>query len=213
MNQRLRTDYGYNLHLLQTVECDEDFFQMPMIRAIEGYPEDLIGFNYVNTAKDFSKGVHFYLDDYQFERVWNNPERYLESLRRFDFVCTPDFSLYSDMPKPLQIYNTYRSRLLGAWWQSKGINVIPTLSWSDEDSFSFAFNGIEQNGIVTVSTVGVAKNKEARKKWSEGMNEMIKQVRPKTVLVYGSPIEFDFGEVEVIYYKNVNVERMKGIGR
>lgn len=36
-----------------------------------------IGFNYAaSTARRAGKGVHFFLDDYQFERVWNNPDRY-----------------------------------------------------------------------------------------------------------------------------------------
>ncbi len=49
-------------------------------------------------------GVHFYLDDYQFERVWNAPERYVEKLRKFSCVLTPDFSLYLDMPRAMKIW-------------------------------------------------------------------------------------------------------------
>lgn len=34
--------------------------------------------NYALTAKDkATKGVHFYKDDYQFERFWNNPDKYI----------------------------------------------------------------------------------------------------------------------------------------
>ena len=28
------------------------------------------------------KGVHFFINDYQFERVWNNPDRYIEPSKR-----------------------------------------------------------------------------------------------------------------------------------
>ena len=55
--------------------------------------------NYALTAKDkATKGVHFYKDDYQFERFWNNPDKYIPLLQQFGAVCSPDFSLYSDMP-------------------------------------------------------------------------------------------------------------------
>lgn len=38
-----------------------------------------IPFNYALSAKDRgSKGVHFYCDDYQFERVWRNPDKVVE---------------------------------------------------------------------------------------------------------------------------------------
>ena len=213
MNQRFRTDFGYNLHLSKIVNLEENSFQMPIVKKTEYYPEKLIGFNYAKTSKSFASGIHFYLDDYQFERVWNQPEKYLNLLRRFNFVFTPDFSLYTDMPRPLQIYNTYRNRLLGAYWQLKGVNVIPTISWSDESSFDFAFSGIEQGGVVTVSTIGVLQNAEAKENWVAGMTEMIKRVKPQTILIYGKPIEFGREKINVVYFDNTNAERMKQIGR
>ena len=40
--------------------------------------------NYALTAKDkATKGVHFYKDDYQFERFWNNPDKYISLLQQF----------------------------------------------------------------------------------------------------------------------------------
>ena len=60
--------------------------------------------NYALTAKDkATKGVHFYKDDYQFERFWNNPDKYIPLLQQFGAVCSPDFSLYSDMPLAVQL--------------------------------------------------------------------------------------------------------------
>ncbi|KAJ3615448.1 hypothetical protein Zmor_016410 [Zophobas morio] len=207
MNERLRTDFSYNLQLLENVELSDDWLQMPIIKASKLIPSSLIGFNYAKTAKEFNKGVHFYIDDYQFERLWNSPERYIELLKKFQVVFTPDFSLYMDMPKPIQIYNIYRSRLLGAYWQSEGINVIPTLSWSDENSYDFAFDGIEKGSVVTVSTVGVLKSKEAKKYWISGMKEAIKRIKPKAIILYGQEIEFDYGDIKVIKFKNTNTER------
>ena len=62
--------------------------------------ENWIGFNYARSCEDpENHGVHFFVDDYQFVRLWNNPDAYLGRLRRFDAVCTPDFSLFTDFPK------------------------------------------------------------------------------------------------------------------
>lgn len=85
--------------------------------------------------------MHFFLDDCQFNRCWNNPDRYVEILKRFKCVLSSDFSLFTDFPKALQIYNHYRKHWLGAYWQMHGIEVIPTLCWSDEESFAWCFDG------------------------------------------------------------------------
>lgn len=67
--------------------------------------------NYALTAKDkATKGVHFYKDDYQFERFWNNPDKYIPLLQQFGAVCSPDFSLYSDMPLAVQLFMHYKAK-------------------------------------------------------------------------------------------------------
>ena len=91
------------------------------------------GFNFALKDKQpETKGVHFFLHDYQFERVWNYPDRYTELLSRFAFVLSPDFSPYADMPKALKIYNVYRNRWCARYWQEYGIQVIPTITWGGE---------------------------------------------------------------------------------
>ena len=69
---------------------------------------DFIPFNYAKGCKDKNgKGVHFFIDDYQFNRLWNAPDRYIEMLSGFTHVMSPDFSTYTDFPKAMQIYNHY----------------------------------------------------------------------------------------------------------
>lgn len=203
MNQKCRTLNIYNLDKIDLL-LDNG---MPIIQSNHHVPDDLIGFNYRNKKTSKCVGVHFYLDDYQFERVWNQPERYIETFKRYSCILSPDFSLYTDMPKPMKIWNTYRSRFLGQYYQKQGIKVIPTISWAEEDTYSFCFKGIPKGSIVSISTIGVIKNKEATKLWKKGVDEMIKQIKPSKILIYGSKIEHDFKGVEIIYYKNHNVER------
>ncbi|MCM1509078.1 MAG: DUF4417 domain-containing protein, partial [Ruminococcus flavefaciens] len=147
---------------------------------------DFIGFNYAKTCKNpQSKGVHFFIDDYQFSRLWTNPDAYLNMLRKFRCVCTPDFSTYTDFPKAIQIYNHYRKHWLGAYWQQNGITVIPTVSWSDTDSFDWCFDGEPVGGTVAVSSVGTQLSKESRKLFLNGYQEMLQRLKPATILFYG----------------------------
>ena len=109
--------------------------------------------NYALTAKDkATKGVHFYKDDYQFERFWNNPDKYISLLQQFGAVCSPDFSLYSDMPLAVQLFMHYKKHWLAAYWQAHGIHVIPTLCWCGEQSYDWCFDGEPRNAIVSISS-------------------------------------------------------------
>lgn len=175
-------------------------YQLPTLEPCDYIPDKLIGFNEAKTAQDFNVGVHFFIDDYQFSRIWRNPKRYLDILAKFDCMFTPDFSLYMDMPLAMKIWNTYRSRLIGQMAQDHGLMVIPTLVWAGDDTLDFVFDGLPKNSTVAVSTVGVMRDEEAIKIWRKGMDEAIKQLHPKTVLLYGSEIDYDFKGATVKTY-------------
>ena len=201
-DERERTNRTYNLDIQSRCEFTKDFWQMPIIRNNGFVPEELIGFNYAKTSEKKNVGIHFYLDDYQFERVWNYPEKYVELFQEYDCILSPDFSLYTDMPMPMKVWNVYRSRLIGAYYQSYGIPVIPTLSWAEKETFDFCFKGIPKGSIVSISTIGIKKDKDAMKTWLDGVKEMLKTVNPKTLLIYGGKLPFDYGDRETIYFNN-----------
>lgn len=185
---------------LQYVDMEQTAgkWQMPILRPTDHIPSDLIPFHwaYPSTCKEseYAKGVHFYIYDYLFERFWNRPDAYLPKLAEFDCCLTPDFSLYLDMPLAMQIWNVYRSRLMGKMMQDRGITVIPTLQWSVPASYEFCFDGIPQHSVVSVSTVGVMRDTDAQKIWVDGMREAEKRLEPSHIVVYGKPIdEYKFG--------------------
>lgn len=162
-------------------------YDIPVIRPQDIAVNNFIGFNYAKTCKTPSDtGVHFFIDDYQFARLWNNPVQYLSLISKFYCVCTPDFSTYTDYPKVVQIYNHYRKHWLGAYWQAHGINVIPTISWSDKSSYEWCFDGEPIGGTVAVSSVGTQKSEESKRLFIDGYNEMIKRLQPEKVIFYGS---------------------------
>ena len=212
-DERERTNDAYNLGLVDHDNLTEDFWQMPVIKN-DGYiPEDLIGFNCAKTSKEKHVGIHFYVDDYQFERTWNDPEKYTEILREYDCILSPDFSLYMDMPMPMKIWNTYRSRFIGAFYQSKGLRVIPTISWAERETYAFCFRGIPKGSIVSISTVGVKRDKDALAIWHDGVDEMIRQIEPSAILVYGGEIDHDYGEIKVRYFTNKITENWKRVDK
>ena len=209
-HERLRTDDAYNLRLVSRADCGRD--GMPRLRRCMARPEGMVGFNYAKSTPEADKvgrACHFFIDDYQFERVWSAPARYLEALRGFDCVLTPDFSLYLDMPDAMQRWNRYRSQALGLFWQREGLRVVPTLSWAQPSSFGWCFAGIPRRSTVAVSTVGVMGDPEAMEAWRAGMAEALRRLDPRRVLLYGADIDFDFGDREVVRYKGAGIHGRK----
>lgn len=209
-DERERTYNTYNMQLVDYVELTPDKWQMPIIHKTSFVPDDMIGFKYVkadNNENAEKAGIHCFIDDYQFERLWNRPDEYIELVRPYQCMLSPDFSLYTDMTMPTKIWNVYRSRLIGAYYQAQGIEIIPTVQWAEAETFEFCFKGIEQGGTVAVSTIGVKEDPECYALWVAGMQEMIKQVKPKTILVYGGALDFNYGKIKVVYYTNHQLEK------
>ena len=208
-NARMNTVKAYNLQLYDENDVD-GFYQMPIIRNDHFIPEEMVGFNYAKTLPDKSVGIHCFVDDYQFERLWNRPEQYIDVISKYSCILSPDFSLYMNMPMAMKVWNTYRSRMLGQYWQKCGIKVIPTISWAEPDTFTFCFDGIPEGSIVAVSTVGIKREDETLKIWKAGMDAMIEKIHPEAILVYGGEVPYTYPNgCKVKYYENLVTERMK----
>lgn len=166
----------------------------------------LIGFDKVKNGKDkhYSRMVHFFLYDYKFEDIWKKPDKYVNILKNYRAVLTPDFSMYLEMPIPLKMYNTFRNRWCGAYLVSKGINVIPTVNWGNEDTFDFCFDGIEKGSTVAVSTYMVSEhNNHADQKdfFMKGYNEMLRKIEPQNIICYNTPFPEMQGNIIYVDYE------------
>ena len=80
-DERERTYKAVNLHDFDPYRCS-GFYQMPTLRPCSYIPDDMIGFKYVKAQNILQEGtaVHFFIDDYQFERIWNQPAVYVGML-------------------------------------------------------------------------------------------------------------------------------------
>ena len=176
-------------------------WNIPTLKGIDEFDEKVqfIGFNYAKTCEKQQKtdfGVHFFLDDYQFNRLWNRPDKYIQLLLKFKYVLSPDFSMYTDYPKAMQMWKHYQKHWLGAYMELFGINVIPTIGWSDKDSFKWCFDGEPRNSIVAVSSIGTQKDKESKQLFLEGYNKMLEVLKPTKILFWGNiPNEIDKSNV------------------
>ena len=199
-----------NLHLLDAFGCAPDS-GMPNLEPSHARPQSLVSFldALANSHADTNTGVHFFIDDYRFERVWREPMRYVNALRGYGCVLAPDFSTLLDMPEPMQRWNAYRSRAVSAIWQQAGLDVVPVLTWTDEGGLDFLLEGIPSGGTVALSTVGMLGEPDAEEDFINGASACCEIVRPSLVLAYGRPREFDSYGAEVIWYASSIQERFE----
>ena len=171
----------------------------PLYENEIGDIKEWIGFNYVLSDKEpEGKAVHFFIDDYQFQRLWNSPEKYIEKLKRYEVVLTPDFSPYGDMPMATQIFNHYRKHWVGALMQEYGVNVAPTIRASrDERSFEWFLDGEPKGGVVCISSMWTS-DKEAKDYFIKEYNKMVDTLKPQKIYIYGNKVEGLKGNIEYI---------------
>lgn len=168
-------------------------YDIPEIQPVYQLPEvaDWIPFDFVLSDKRSPKekqktGIHFFRDDYKFERIWNTPEKYIEKLAEYACVLSPDFSPYGDMPMATQIFNHYRKHWVAVYMQECGLTVIPTIRAStDERSFDWYLDGEPKHSIVAISTMWVKESAEIFPIWEREYQTMIDALHPQKIFIYG----------------------------
>ena len=168
----------------------DNFFGIPSMFATQTTGDQMLRFMDWNEVEDPENYIaHFYYDDIKFMQAWRNPDKYVDKLRRFKAVVSPNFSLYTDFPRCLQILSCYRRQWVGAYWQSLGLDVIPNVVWGDRKSFDYCFLGIPKHSVVSVSSVDIMRDPEWNGKdgnrFRDGYDEMLNRLEPTAILFYG----------------------------
>lgn len=175
----------------------------------------LLGFNYCTSPQTMrAKGdhfVHFFLPDHYIERVWNNLDHYEGVFGAYKGIVQPDFSVYTDMPKVMQMWQGYRRNWVARYYQTKGITVIPAPTWGEEETFEWCFDGMPKRSCLAVSTVGCIQNVQNRGLLIKGLKEMLKQLEPSQLIIYGAitdPIRYEIHGVPYVHLESEQRVRM-----
>ena len=120
-------------------------------------------------------------------------EDYVDELKQYPGIITPDCSLYIDAPLCVQIADIYLNRAVGHYLQKQGLYVIPNIRWGDERTYTshllgekVAFQGVDKHSIVSIGTYGQIKSAESKRYFREGLESRLDELEPEVVLIYGS---------------------------
>ena len=182
---------NFNNYLLTPVEMEFTDNGNPIIESVQRadlpWRIDLLPFNYVPGGKYKHRVIHFFIQDYLFDRVWNTPTKYLDLLHQHEAVIGPDFSLFRDTPEPIQRWSHYKRQWLSAYWQLQGLTVIPNVRWSTKSSFAYCLDGVPQKSVVCISAVGCMQDKVAKSMFLYGYERMQAELQPTHILIRTVP--------------------------
>ena len=90
----------------------EGILELPVIEKPSRViiPDSLVPFSERGKVDVSDKTVCFYEMDKNFSEILTNPAQYVEELRKYKAVISPDFSVYRDDPLFMQIEALSRSR-------------------------------------------------------------------------------------------------------
>lgn len=138
-----------------------------------------------------NQALHFFAYDCTFDNaVWRKLESTTYNVRNFDYLFTPDYSLFVDEQLTHQnIEFTYRTRFAGAYWQQCGFNVIPTVSWGNANSFSYSLEGLPTGSVLAVCGTGNKQSRSRFELWEYAIRRIEEELSPIMIIVYGEPVE------------------------
>jgi hypothetical protein len=133
--------------------------------------------------------IAFYAEDERFESaVWDKAVQFLDKLKvvRPAALIQPDFSVWRDDPPAVQIWNTYRSRWCARYWQEAGWKLIPNISFADEQTWEWIFDGIpKQIPCAAVQARTSGGSDKAKQLFLRGIRKFCERIQVGKVFVYG----------------------------
>lgn len=137
---------------------------------------------------DWSRTIlAFYVDDYRFEGWFLAPHVYTAKALNAGLttIVSPNFSVYSYMAEALQIFQVYRARWMGRYFQEAGLKVIPDAYWGNQYHRHFVNAGIPKGApVISIQIQTVGTEAEA-KLMAQATANTIEDLEPQAVMFYG----------------------------
>lgn len=151
-------------------------------------------------------------------------EQYRERFKNVKYFISPDYSQIGDAPFWLNLFNLQRSRIVSLFLvQEFNKLVYPLITYSNENSFEYMLDGLEECNVVVFSLKGALKTNEQldmlKKAISITINKLTKltSIIVYSVSLYDEKVRDLFSSainkgIEIIIPNNILMERNKVLG-
>jgi hypothetical protein len=137
---------------------------------------------------DLSKAIiNFYTEDYKFECFWYAAREYATRIitSRVIGAITCNYSVWEAWPQALRIYNVYRSRWLGRYWQEAGIKIIPDIDFGSSADIDLVVQGIPKNAPCLSTQLHAGLHTvEASIDIKRSLKRVVDELKPQSLLLY-----------------------------
>lgn len=124
--------------------------------------------------------LHFYVDDYRFNSVYDHPEKILAHNPRN--IVEPNFSLYNETPVAFGLQAVYKKRMVARTMQENGLGVFVDLNVAAK-FYKLNLIGVPQ-GYASFCTRGYSDRLEYLE-FEYKMAQVIANGNPLLFVVYG----------------------------
>ena len=147
------------------------------------------------------KIVHSFCYDETLRRAYNNPLKYLSKTSGYLAASSFDFTMDEKMDFAQILNATYNNRWSGAFMQSNGRNVFPTVGWVTPSSYDVCFAGLRDGGVFIISTLGV-NNLLCKKDYLSGYYEMRCRFPLTSIICVGDPVSGMDSDICYVNYED-----------
>ena len=186
-------------------------YDMPIIKPNYVIPSvtDTTPFDRIGSKSSNRESiVIFYINDNRFATALSHPWTYTGRLLQYNSVIAPDLSQYRDMDYSERMSHNYWNKVFTAYWQNRGVNIYPNVTWSLPDSFEYSAYGYPRKSVIAINSMGVLNSNFSTAIWLEGYSYMLTALEPICILRYGPKV---CGEDESIsiYLDNKQIEILR----
>jgi len=164
-------------------------WQIPLIRAplVDDLPRAATAFDRRGRAADLGTTLlHFYVADRKLRTQVLRPQRFVALFEGAWGLCSPDFSIGAGMPLQDRVQAVWANRAVGAYYQSRGLRVVPHIRWCDARDFDYCFLGVERGSAVAVSNHGCWRSARLRQGFLAGLPVLLERIQPPVLFVHGT---------------------------
>lgn len=183
--------------------CPIDYLALYKEKVDSKYKNPALCFYQYDNQFDGIKGLY--------NAIYYNDKKLLSEYKMildpYHYIISPDYSICGDTPQLENFYRIFKSRVVGSYLVNELEKVvIPNISFLDESTKEIALDGIEENSSVAISTKGLLKGKRKEELLDYIINETIRVIHPKVVILYNVAVKSSKLEEIVTRLKNAGAK-------
>lgn len=136
-------------------------------------------------------GMSFYCNDSGFIPILNNPQGYIEKLRKYECVIGIDPSPYDNMPLVVQKSQIFNNLAITYYYGKQGLKIVPNVRLGNKDTIG-ALAAYPKGTLIAIGTHGFTHKISNREIFCEQVSIVVQVLRPSGILVYGPASNYIF---------------------